>query len=133
MSKEKNKKNIDEDIKKRGESPIIATCKVEGKKYITHIIGGDFIDSPEYKAIRELEKNTGFGFIENTEIINERLNKPINREEIVASFNPLTRKMYQEITKIIPDKINYTLLSCDFENKKMKIYEDFAKRTEVRI
>ena len=60
--------------KKRRKTPIIAYCEEEGKKYITHIIGGDFKDSPEDKAIKDLEKNTGFGFIENTEVINKLLN-----------------------------------------------------------
>jgi len=132
MSKEKVNKNVDEEIKKRGKLPIIGTCKFEGKEYITHVIGGDFIDSPEYKEIRELEKNTGFGFIENSEIIKKRLNKPINKEEIIASLNPLAKKMYQEMIEIMPDGINYNLLKCEFENKKMKIYEDFAERTGER-
>ena len=126
---EKKEKKIGKEIKREEKTPIIAYCEEEGIRYVVNIIGGNFKDSPEDKAIRELEKNTGFGFIQNTEVINKRLNKPVNEKEIIASFNPLTRKMYQEIIKIMPDKINYTLLSCDFENKKMKIYEDFVKRT----
>lgn len=114
-------------------SPIMATCEVEGKKYITHIIGGNFENSPEDKAIKELEKNTGFGFIQNDKIIDKRLNESINKEEIIASFNPIVKMLYQEGIKILPDNINRTLLSCDFENKKMKIYEDFVKRTGERI
>ena len=129
MSKEKIKKNVDKEFKKWGEPPYKSYRTVDEKKYFTHIIGGNFKDSPEDKAIKELEKNTGFGFIANGKIINKRLNKPINKEEIITSFNPIIRKMYQELIKILPDKINYNLLSCDFENKKMKIYEDFVKRT----
>ena len=122
-------KKIGKEIKREEKTPIIAYCEEEGEKYITHIIGGDFKDSPEDKAIKDLEKNTGFGFIENTEVINKLLNKPINKKEIIASFNPLVRKMHQEIIKIMPDKTNYTLLKSDLENKKMKIYEAFLKRT----
>lgn len=126
---EKIEKKIGKEIKREEKTPIIAYCEEEGIKYVVNIIGGDFKDSPEDKAIKDLEKNTGFGFIENTEIINKLLNKPVNKKEIIASFNPLVRKMHQEIIKIMPDKTNYTLLKSDLENKKMKIYEAFLKRT----
>lgn len=129
MSEEKIKKNVDKEIKKGGEPLIVSSKKVEGKEYFTLITGGNFKDSPEDKAIKELEKSTGFGFMPNDKIINERLNKPINKEEIIASFNPIIRERYQEVIEMMPDKTNRTLLSLDFENKKMKIYEDFVKRT----
>jgi hypothetical protein len=126
---EKIEKKIGKEIKREEKTPIISYCEEGGIKYVVNIIGGDFKDSPEDKEIRELEENTGLGFIENPEIIDNLLNKPVNEKEIIASFNPLVRKIYQETIKIVPDKINYTLLKYDLYNKKIKIYEAFLKRT----
>jgi len=126
---EKIEKKINKEIKREEKTPIIFYCEEEGIKYVVNIIGGDFKDSPEDKEIRELEENTGLGFIENPEIIENLLNKPVNEKEIIESFNPLVRKIYQETIKIVPDKINYTLLKYDLYNKKIKIYEAFLKRT----
>ena len=107
----------------------IFICEEKGNRFVYYISGEDFTGSPEQKAIRELEKNTGFGFKEKPEIIDKLLNKSINKKEIIASFNPIVKQLYQEAIKIIPDETNYTLLKIDFDNKKSKIYEAFLKRT----
>lgn len=118
---EKHKNNL--------EKLYIFICEEKGSRFIYYISGEDFIGSPEQKEINDLEKNTGFGFIEKPEIIDKLLKESINKKEIVASFNPLVKKLYQETIKIIPDETNYTLLKWDFDNKKSKIYEAFLKRT----